>query len=45
MTEEVPTKEFCEKNPTDERCSCYNVVYLDCKKIYLYQGVLKPWNG
>lgn len=30
--EEVPTKEFCEQNPTDERCSCYNVVYLDCKK-------------
>ena len=30
--EEAPTKEFCEKNPTDERCSCYNVVYQDCKK-------------
>ena len=30
--EEVPTKEFCETNPMDERCSCYNVVYLDCKE-------------
>jgi hypothetical protein len=36
--EEVPTKEFCETNPMDERCSCYNVVYLDCKEHSTFPG-------
>jgi len=29
--EELSMK-FCEGNPTDERCSCYNVMYADCEK-------------
>jgi len=29
--EELSMK-FCEENPTDERCSCYNVMYADCEK-------------
>lgn len=29
--EELSMK-FCEENPTDDRCSCYNVMYADCEK-------------